>query len=88
MAVPKKLLIEECDHCSRACTGEEIRLQHTFLKEKRVSSLVFCSQVCMWEYFGIPEKVQERVDALKKKELDELYKRVCPACVRRFDEIT
>lgn len=87
MSVPRRLNITVCHQCQKACGEEELRLEHQFKKQKKTSKIAFCCQRCMMDYFELWERVQDRVDAKVKKELKELHKRVCPACVRRFEEI-
>lgn len=89
MAVPRKFRFTECHQCKLICKDETIKLTHTFRGMPRQKSvLVFCSQVCMMDYFEMRERVVDRVEAQVAKELKELHKRVCPACVRRFAELT
>lgn len=88
MRALRKHKIEECVHCRQVCKDEKILLVHQFLDEDRETVVIFCGQACMMEFFEMQERIQDRVDARIKRELQELHKRVCPACIRRFNELT
>ena len=89
MSVAKKLaaVVKECAHCLGFCANETFQITHQFVGSKKRSTLLFCSKECMVEHFEIHEQVLERISVQVKKEIAELHKRVCPACVRRFAEL-
>jgi hypothetical protein len=85
MSVPNKIGVQECSQCHFPCTKEIFKLSHRTFKNTRYSQdLVFCSRVCLIEYFEIHERVQDKIEKELKKEKSILYKMICPACVRRF----
>ena len=87
--IPKTLRGEavECDHCQELCAEEVFQITHRYVKKKGKSVLTFCSTRCMIEHFEVHERTEEKIEQRVKKELSELYKRVCPACVRRFADL-
>jgi hypothetical protein len=89
VVIPKKLAdqVPECAHCSNVCTKEVFKIEHQVIGLKKKSILRFCSAECMVEHFEIHERVEDRVEFRVRKEINELHKRVCPACVRRFAEL-
>lgn len=87
MRVPRKLNIDECTRCREACAGEVWALTRWKLsgrKKEKKETISFCGLLCLIEHFELKERMLDKLDALLRKEKSELYKRVCPACVRRF----
>lgn len=89
MSVPRKLGIIECKQCHYPCSKEIFKITHEFKDSgQRSQDLTFCGRKCMMEYFEIAERALEKVEREIAREKAELYKRVCPACVRRFVELS
>jgi hypothetical protein len=84
MPVPRKLKFHQCSKCQTTCAKEVYTINHRFLDGPKSRELVFCSWACLIEHFEVKERMLEKLHQLLKKEKTELYKRVCPACVRRF----
>lgn len=71
-----------CDLCKLPCKEEIIRFSHRYPGQPEDVVLEFCSRECWEDYFELVDRTKSELDF--RKECNELYKMVCPSCVRRI----
>jgi hypothetical protein len=79
-----KVAIPVCHHCQKVCGEEIIRFSHAYREGREDLVLLFCSRECWEEHFDLVPRGSR--DGEVKKEMNLLYKQVCPACRRRIRE--
>lgn len=71
-----------CAHCKKFCKDEVFRLSRTSVGDNRERVVKFCCRECLDEYLDLVPRSKSKEEV--KKEANELYKLVCPACKRRI----